>query len=90
MAEPAGTSEPPEPRSWLSLARPASTTKSGPGRPKRVTPEGALRAQTLRLEGRTWREVGRALGWPAETARRAVYDLRRRKQQMDPSPSDER
>lgn len=54
-------------------------TRSGrpPGRPRRVTEELAVKAETLRGEGLTWASVAQRIGLPKETCRRAVYDRKK-------------
>ncbi len=54
-------------------------TRSGrpPGRPRRVTPELAQKAEASRSEGLSWAAVAQRVGLPKETCRRAVYVLRK-------------
>lgn len=63
-------------------------TRSGrpPGRPRRVTPEIAQKARTLREEGLSWAQVAQRAGLPKETCRRAVYDLRKAGGPVENSP----
>ncbi len=55
-------------------------TRSGrpPGRPRRVTNELAVKAETLRQGGLPWSAVAQRVGLPKETCRRAVYERRKR------------
>jgi hypothetical protein len=50
-------------------------TASGrlPGRPRRVTPELASKAEVLHRQGLPWRIVAQRVGLPAETCRNAVW-----------------
>jgi DNA invertase Pin-like site-specific DNA recombinase len=54
-------------------------TRSGRpvGRPRRVTPEIALRVRQLRGTGLRWSQVAQAVGLPAETCRKTVWALKR-------------
>ncbi len=56
-------------------------TRSGrpPGRPRRVTPDHAAKAEALRAEGLPWATVAQRVGLPKETCRRAVYERKRKR-----------
>jgi DNA invertase Pin-like site-specific DNA recombinase len=66
-------------------------TRSGRpvGRPRRVTPELAKRAAHLRGAGLKWKEVAQRVGLPAETCRKAVWQVQHAAGGVENTPSSE-
>jgi len=69
----------------------ARQTRSGRpvGRPRRVTLELATRAAHLRRAGLRWKEVAQQVGLPAETCRKAVWQVRHAAGGVDNPPPSE-